>query len=52
MTWNWTGSIGYRFGRDKRIGLGVTYWNRKSNLQGHWNYTGLRAGLLVEYGTR
>jgi hypothetical protein len=52
VTWNWTGSIGYRFGRDKRIGLGVTYWNRNSNLKANWNYTGLRAGLLVEYGTR
>ncbi len=52
VTWTWNGSIGYRFGRDNRIGLGVTYWNRNSNTLVDRNYTGLRAGLLVEYGTR
>ncbi len=52
VTWTWTGSIGYRVGRDGRVGLGVTYWNRDSNIKANWNYRGLRAGILVEYGTR
>jgi hypothetical protein len=51
-TWNYTASIGYRVSRDTRIGLGASYYDRRSNTKESRDYSGLRVGLLVEYGTR
>lgn len=52
VNWSYTGSIGYRVGRDSRIGFGVSYYDRMSKAKSSFNCSGLRAGLLMEYGTR
>jgi hypothetical protein len=49
-TWNYTGSIGYRLGRDGRIGFGVSYYDRQSTTMNFRAYNGLRAGTVVSYG--
>ena len=48
--WNYGGNVGYRFGRDGRIGLGVTYWKRASTTRPGREYDGLRIGTTASYG--
>jgi hypothetical protein len=48
--WNYGGSLGYRFGRTGRIGLGVTYWTRNSTTHASREYEGLRIGTTATYG--
>lgn len=48
--WNYGGSLGYRVGRDGRIGLGATYWKRDSTTRPGREYDGLRIGSTVSYG--
>jgi hypothetical protein len=49
-TWNYAGSVGYRLGRDGRIGFGVSYYDRQSTTMNFRAYNGLRAGTVVSYG--
>jgi hypothetical protein len=49
-TWNYGGSIGYRFGRAGRIGFGVSYYDRKSTTRNFRAYNGLRSGTTITYG--
>jgi hypothetical protein len=48
--WNYGGSFGYRFGREGRVGLGVTYWRRDSTTRTSREYDGLRIGTTATYG--
>lgn len=48
--WNYGGSVGYRLGRDGRIGFGVTYWTRESTTNAAREYDGLRFGTTASYG--
>jgi hypothetical protein len=48
--WNYGGSLGYRFGRDGRLGFGVTYWTRESTTRPGREYDGLRIGTTATYG--
>src|SRR5690606_37766402 len=48
--WNYGGNFGYRFGRDGRIGFGVTYWTRDSTTRPGREYDGLRIGTTASYG--
>lgn len=49
-TWNYGGSLGYRIGRDHRVGVGVTYWKRDSTTRTSREYDGLRIGATASYG--
>lgn len=49
-TWNYSGSLGYRVGRDGRIGFGASYWQRESTTVRLRNYDGLRIGITATYG--
>jgi hypothetical protein len=49
-TWNYAGSIGYRIGREGRVGFGVSYWTRDSTTDRFRNYDGLRIRTTVTYG--
>jgi hypothetical protein len=49
-TWNYAGSIGYRIGRDGRIGFGVSYWTRESTTRQFRNYDNLRFGSTMSFG--
>jgi hypothetical protein len=49
VTWNYTGSIGYRIGQG-RVGFGVSYWERSSALKTFRDYDNLRFGTTVTYG--
>lgn len=48
--WNYGGSFGYRFGRDGRLGFGVTYWTRDSPTRPGREYDGVRIGTTATYG--
>lgn len=48
--WNYGASAGYRFGREGRIGLGVSYWRRDSTTRTTRDYDGLRIGTTATYG--
>lgn len=48
--WNYGGSLGYRVGRQGRIGLGATYWTRDSTTNADRRYEGLRIGTTATYG--
>lgn len=48
--WTYGGSVGYRLGRDGRIGFGVTYWRRESTTRRSREYDGLRIGTTATYG--
>ncbi len=50
VTWNYAGSIGYRIGRDGRLGFGVSYWQRDSNTLLFRDYDKLRFGKTLTYG--
>jgi hypothetical protein len=47
---NFSGSIGYRMGQTGRLGVGVSYWIRRSTLRDFRNYNGLRIGTSFTYG--
>ena len=47
---NYGASLGYRFKRDTRIGLGASYYTRRSSTAVFRDYDGLRIGTTVTYG--
>jgi hypothetical protein len=49
-THNLSADVGYRFGTGGRIGLGVSYWSRSSNLVSDVEYAGVRIGTTLNYG--
>jgi hypothetical protein len=49
-TWIYAGSLGYRPGRQMRIGVGGSYWQRESTTRIFRNYDGLRLGTSITYG--
>jgi hypothetical protein len=49
-TWNYAASLGYRVGRDGRIGVGVAYWNRESTTRTFRGYDNLRIGTTMMFG--
>jgi putative beta-barrel porin BBP2 len=49
-TWNYAGSIGYRVGRDGRVGVGVSYYDRQSTTRNFRAYNGLRIGSVFTFG--
>lgn len=49
-TWNYGGSLGYRLGRDNRVGFGLSYWTRDSTTRKSREYNGLRVGTTATYG--
>ena len=44
----WGGGIGYRLGRDIRVGFNIDSFHRESAVQGQ-DYTGIRGGMAVTY---
>jgi Putative beta-barrel porin 2 len=50
ITWNYAGSLGYRIGREGRIGFGVSYWQRESTTKRFRDYDNLRIGTTATYG--
>jgi hypothetical protein len=48
--WSYAGSLGYRVGRDARIGAGLSYVDRTSTDRRVTDYNGLRVGTVVSYG--
>jgi hypothetical protein len=50
ITWNYAGSVGYRLGREGRIGFGVSYWTRESTRSELRDYDNLRIGSTFSYG--
>jgi hypothetical protein len=50
VTWNYAASVGYRIGRDGRIGFGVSYWDRESTTRPFRNYNNLRFGSTMSFG--
>jgi len=49
-TWNYAASLGYRVGRDGRIGAGVSYWRRDSTTRVFRAYDNLRIGTTMTFG--
>jgi hypothetical protein len=49
-TWNYGASLGYRLGRDARVGFGLSYWQRESTTEQFRDYDNLRIGSTVSYG--
>jgi hypothetical protein len=49
-TWNYSTSLGYRLGRDARVGFGLSYWQRESTTKQFRDYDNLRIGSTVSYG--
>jgi hypothetical protein len=49
-TWNYSGSLGYRFGQGGRIGFGASYWTRDSTTVKFREYDNLRIGTTATYG--
>jgi hypothetical protein len=49
-TWNYSASLGYRIGRDGRLGFGATYWTRDSTTVRLRNYDNLVIGTTATYG--
>jgi hypothetical protein len=50
VTWNYAASLGYRLGRDARVGFGVSYWERDSSTKQFRDYDNLRIGSSLSYG--
>jgi len=48
--WNYAASLGYRLGKQVRVGFGASYWQRESTTRTFRNYDGLRIGTAVTYG--
>jgi hypothetical protein len=49
-TWIYAASLGYRPGRQTRVGFGGSYYNRESTTRSFRDYDGLRFGTSVTYG--
>jgi len=49
-TWKYDGSVGYRLGREGRLGFGIAYWKRDSTTRVSRDFDGLRIGTTVTYG--
>jgi hypothetical protein len=49
-TWNYAASLGYRIGREGRIGFGASYWNRSSTTRQFRAYNNLRFGSTMTIG--
>jgi putative beta-barrel porin BBP2 len=49
-TWIYAGSLGFRPGRQTRIGVGGSYYKRESTTRSLRDYDGLRFGTTVTYG--
>ncbi len=49
VIYNWSGSLGYRLGRDKRLGFGIQRWQRNSGAEQR-RYKGLRVGTTITIG--
>lgn len=47
---NLSADVGYRFGTGGRVGLGVSFWTRDSNLATDVRYSGVRVGTTLNYG--
>lgn len=50
VTWNYTATLGHRIGREGRIGVGVSYWERESTRGALREYTNLRVITTLSYG--
>jgi hypothetical protein len=50
VIWNYAASIGYRVGRDGRVGFGASYWQRESNTKRFREYDNLRIGTSMSLG--
>jgi hypothetical protein len=50
VTWNYAASLGYRLGKEGRLGFGVSYWQRDSTTKRFRNYDNLRVGSSVSFG--
>lgn len=50
ITYNYSGDVGYRIGRQSRVGVGVVYTTRDSNLVSEVGYDRLRFGSTFNYG--
>jgi hypothetical protein len=48
--WNYGANLGYRLGRNGRVGVGVTYWRRNSTTRQARDYDGLHIGTTASYG--
>jgi hypothetical protein len=49
-TWVYGANVGYRLGRESRLGFGGKYYQRGSNAVRFVEYDGLRLGMTVNYG--
>jgi hypothetical protein len=47
---NYAGSLGYRVGREGRVGAGVVYWGRRSSTQQFRDYERLQFTITFSYG--
>lgn len=50
ITWKYSSSLGYKVGRDGRVGFGFSYWHRDSIVANDRNYDRLQVGLTMNYG--
>jgi hypothetical protein len=50
VTVNYSADVGYRLGRNARVGVGVSYWSRESNQASDVAYSGFRVGSTLNYG--
>ena len=49
-TWNYAANIGYRVGREGRVAVGVSYWQRDSTTRVFRGYNNLRVGTAMTVG--
>jgi hypothetical protein len=49
-TWAYTGSVRYRVGRDGRVGLAASYFDRQSTTRQFRSFDGLRIGTVFTLG--
>jgi hypothetical protein len=49
-TWNYAASLGYKIGRNGRMGFGFSYWRRAAESDSARDYNRLRIGTTVNYG--
>jgi hypothetical protein len=49
-TWKYAGSVGYRLGRDGRVGVGVSWFDRQSTTRDFRDFNGLRVGTVFNFG--
>jgi hypothetical protein len=49
-TWNYASSIGYRVGREGRVAVAASYWQRDSTTRVFRGYDNLRVGTTMTFG--